>query len=68
MDGLTLLENDSITGLPCKNITLVILPRLVFTRIISHVSNSKINQNFEESASYILEFLKVVFFCLNTAG
>lgn len=43
MDGLTLLENDSITGLPCKNITLVILPRPVFTWIISRVSNGKIN-------------------------
>lgn len=43
MDGLTLWENDSITGLPCKNITLVILPRPVFIWIISHVSNGKIN-------------------------
>lgn len=43
MDGLTLIENDSITGLPCENITLVILPRPVFTWIISHVSNGKIN-------------------------
>lgn len=43
MDGLTLIENDSITGLPCKNTTLVILPRPVFTWIISHVSNGKIN-------------------------
>jgi len=43
MDGLILLENDSITGLPCKNITLVILPRPVFTWIISSVSNGKIN-------------------------
>lgn len=43
MDGLTFLEKDSITGLPCKNITLVILPRPVFTWIISRVSNGKIN-------------------------
>lgn len=43
MDGLTLLEKDSIIGLPCKNITLVILPSPVFTWIISRVSNGKIN-------------------------
>lgn len=43
MDGLALLENDSVTGLPCKNITLVILPRPVFTWIISCVRNGKIN-------------------------
>lgn len=43
MDGLTLLEKDSITGLHCKSISLVILPRSVFTWIISHVSNGKIN-------------------------
>lgn len=43
MDRLTVLAKDSITGLPCKNITLVILPRPVFTWIISRVSNGKIN-------------------------